>query len=71
MFWSSLPETVSVVSVSVVGEESGGLWQRPVGGVAVFVVRSAERPVLELTAYGTDGTVIARRSAALDPGGGG
>jgi len=63
--WSTLEAQVSVVSLTV-DREPIQTWQRPVGGVAVFVVTTqTDDPQFELTAYDRDGNQLRTITAAL------
>lgn len=57
VFWSGLSDEVSVVAISG-GGMAQGEWQRPVGGVGVFLVVAPVDAVLDLTAYAADGDIV-------------
>jgi len=63
VFWSSLPSDVSVVQITVNGTRQ---WQRPIGGVAVFIVQTASEPTIELVSYDDAGRELDNRTA--EPG---
>jgi hypothetical protein len=66
VFWSGLSAEVSVVALS---DATGSvrLWQRPVGGVAVFLVTTAPDSPLDLTAYDAGGSIL-RQTSTEDAG---
>ena len=64
VFWSGLSDDVSVVAIN--GPENGTVaqWQRPIAGVAVFVVTATAGDDLLLTAYNSDGQELATSTQA-------
>lgn len=61
VFWSGLTDSVSAVAIHANGTEVTQ-WQRPIGGVAVFVVATDTEPDLVLTAYDQNGQELATTS---------
>lgn len=62
VFWSGLSDNASVVAISANGDEVKQ-WQRPIGGVAVFVVTADTEPDLVLVSYDENGQELATTMA--------
>jgi hypothetical protein len=59
VFWSSLPSDASVVQITA---NETRQWQRPIDGVAVFIVETSSEPNIELVSYDSNGRELDRRS---------
>ncbi len=65
VFWSGLSDDVSVVGINGPGDRTMAQWQRPIGGVAVFVVEATGGADLLLTAYNADGQALTTSTQAI------